>query len=184
MFGIDSAIRWGNRITMLLMGIRSDGKLTVDSIIDRNYDKGGFSGVIGKQKLTWQSILSRYKSAIINDVKWTEKSINGSYEYPAPPGNFRIVRTKPSPKMRYTIAITSLSNTSEKPEEGLYLHEGYRSEGCVVFGRGEPNAKIIFNEIDGLLKENSLLEIELKVQDNRNPEDWWTRPLPYRYEIL
>ena len=136
MFGIDSAIKWGKRITMLLMGIRSEGKLKVDSIIERNYDKGGYSGVKGKQKLTWQSIMSRYLTTTIADVLWAEKSIKGSYDYPAPPGNFRIVRTKPSPKRGYTIGITALDDTSENPEEGLYLHAGYRSEGCVVFGRG------------------------------------------------
>ena len=184
MFGIDSAIRWGKRIILLLMGIKGEGKLKVDSIIEQNYDKGGFSGVKGKQKLTWQSILSRYKSTTINDVKWAEKSINGSYDYPAPPGNFRIVRTKPSPRMGYTIGITSLDDTSEKPEEGLYLHQGYWSKGCVVFGLGDKIADKILKEINILLNEKALLEIELKVQDNRSPEDWWKRPLPYRYEIL
>lgn len=149
-------------------------KLTVVSVIEKNFTSSARKGMSGYEIVTYQTEDGEIFKIKVKGVIWGEDSKiepgqTTNYEHPTQPGEFLL---KYRDHTKYSRRVDS------SYEGGVYVHEDFVSEGCVVLGFGKTSDKIL-KDILMKLEDGVPVKAKLNVVDQRILPQIKLRPLIY-----
>jgi len=173
-FGLDHSVPKNTSVTVDIQ-ITGNIKDKDDKVI----------GMTGNQTVTYKDEKGKTFSHKVTNVRWAEDSIiepgNLPYESPASPSVFYIFHAA---KKKYPLGTTH-------PDQGIFIHEKSRSEGCILFDLLNPigdksfnylmnrvvkNKKILKGSINSVTDERSKAEREkYPVYYLNNPKYWYNK---------
>ncbi|URA10599.1 hypothetical protein [Thermospira aquatica] len=173
-----------DRVEAFLSG--SKNVLTVKNVIEENYDGTKRKGMTGYSIIKLQTGREVVKMRV-NGVVWGEDSTiedgqgGRDYEHPLQDGKYKLrYRPTTDPKSKYQVEVY---RDTGNYENGVFVHRGYTSEGCIVLG-DEKLSRSIYETLLKLVKQDAIIELRVGNRDLRSLEERRWRPLPWKSSIF